>query len=61
MNTTTRRFHRTLIEAFGLDADSANPIHHYHRPTPEWVWALGFVCLMALPAAVTVFCFPNGF
>lgn len=60
MNTTTKRFHRTLIDAFGLDADTANPIRYYRRPTPEWVWALAFVCVFVVPAVLVTVFFPNG-
>lgn len=31
INTTTRRHPRTLTEAFGPDADSANPIQGFTR------------------------------
>ena len=35
MNTTTRRYPRTLLEAFPCDASNANPIQRYRQPLPK--------------------------
>lgn len=32
MNTTTKKYSRTLLEAFGPDAREAYPIEHWTRP-----------------------------
>ncbi len=63
MNHTTKRFPRSIAEAFGHvnDARSAYPIERYKRAMPDWLDAIGIGCLMALPAVATVFWFPNGF
>lgn len=35
MNPTTRRYPRTLLEAFPCDASNANPIQRYRQPLPK--------------------------
>ena len=57
MNTTTRRFPRTLLEAFPHDASYANPIQRYRKPLTKrfffscarngWALVLLFVFVFA--------------
>ena len=52
MNTTTRRYPRTLLEAFPCDASNANPIQRYRQPLPKRLffflarngWAVLLLC-----------------
>ena len=56
LNDTTRRFPRSLREAFGLSPDEAIAIHVYRRPWYEklamllfrWGWVLLLVLVFAL-------------
>ena len=54
MNTTTRRFPRTLLEAFPHDASHANPIQRYRKPLTK---RLFFFCARNGWALVLLFVF----
>ena len=58
LNDTTRRYPRTMIEAFGMTAEDAQAIHVYRKPLAEriliwllfrfgWALVLGAVLLLS--------------
>lgn len=44
--TTTKRYPRTLVEAFGCDAESARAIHGPYRK-PQRLWHVGLVAVLS--------------
>ena len=55
MNTTTKRYPRTLHEAFPNDALSACAIEHYKRPSSEFgYFAVVIICVLGLLAVVSL-------
>ena len=44
--TTIKRYPRTLVEAFGCDAESARAIHGPYRK-PQRLWHVGLVAVLS--------------
>lgn len=60
MNTTTKRYPRTLSEAFPCDANNACAIHAFKRHGRDLVQALILGALIGGPALLMVLFYPNG-
>ena len=58
LNDTTRRYPRTMLEAFGMSPEDAQAIHVYRKPLAEriLIWLLfrfGWALLLVLVFALT--------